>query len=132
MSSRILIVEDDAVTSLSIRETLTLVGYEVAGIAATVSDALCIAQNTHPHLALMDVHLAGRRDGIEGALLLRQLDIPVVFLTAQGDGASLSRAEAAKPLGYLLKPIHSQQLLQAVDAALLSASGAANREQHTT
>jgi DNA-binding NarL/FixJ family response regulator len=86
---KVLIVEDDALVAMSIREVLSLIGVEVVGVAASVNDALCLAQNTHPDLAIFDVQLAGKRDGIEGAALLREIvDVPVVFLTAKGDWKS--------------------------------------------
>ena len=88
-SAKILVAEDDVLIALSLQQTLSLFGFEVVGIAATVSDALCLAQNTRPDLAIFDIELAGKRDGIEGAALLRSLlDIPVVFLTGQGDEAT--------------------------------------------
>jgi two-component system, response regulator PdtaR len=119
MREKVLIVEDEALIALSLRESLTLVGYEVVGVAATVRDALTLAENTRPDLALFDVRLAGRRDGIEGAILVRaMLDIPVVFLTAQSDEGTRVRARAADPAAYLSKPVHAQQIIAAVQGAL--------------
>ena len=68
----VLIVEDDAIEAMSMRAVLTLVGLEVIGVASCVNDALCLAENTCPDLAIFDVRLAGRRDGIEGAMILRR------------------------------------------------------------
>jgi two-component system, response regulator PdtaR len=83
--TKVLIVEDEPLIALSLRDVLTLAGFEVVGVAARVSDALTIAQNTPPDVTILDVRLAGKRDGIEGAVQLRRiLNIPVVFLTAQG------------------------------------------------
>jgi len=61
---KVLILEDDVLVAWSLREVLSLTGYEVTGIAATVNDALCLAENTRPDLAVVDVRLAGNRDGI--------------------------------------------------------------------
>src|SRR5918911_3478711 len=103
--SKVLIVEDDALIAMSLREVLSLVGFNVVGVAATVSDALCLAQNTQPDVAIFDVWLAGKRDGIEGATELRRmLDIPIVFLTAQLDERTRTRANEVNPAGYLSKP----------------------------
>jgi DNA-binding response OmpR family regulator len=119
MREKVLIVEDDALIALSMREILTLVGFEVAGVAATVSDALILAENTRPDLAIFDVRLAGRRDGIEGAMLLRGImEIPVLFLTAQGDEGTRARAAALNPAAYLYKPVHAQEIIAAVENAL--------------
>ena len=79
-SAKILVAEDDVLIALSLQQTLSRFGFEVVGIAAAVSDALCLAQNTRPDLAIFDIQLAGKRDGIEGAALLRSLlDIPSYF-----------------------------------------------------
>jgi two-component system, response regulator PdtaR len=83
---KVLIAEDDALIAMSLREVLSFVRLEVVGNAASVNEALCLAQNTQPDLAIFDMRLAGKRDGIEGAALLRDImDIPVVSLTANGD-----------------------------------------------
>ena len=104
-------------------EILTLVGFEVAGVAARVSDALVLAENSPPDIAIMDVRLAGCRDGIEGALLLRRRSgLPVLFVTAQGDAATMARAAAAEPAGYLMKPVNGRQLVKAVENAVRTTS----------
>ena len=127
-SAKVLIVEDEPLIALSLREVLTLVGFEVVGVAASVSDALRIAQNTRPDIAIFDVRLAGKRDGIEGAVQLRQIwDVPVVFLTAQGDEGTRTRAAFLNPAAYLVKPVHSQQIIVAVETALRT-----GRETHRT
>jgi two-component system, response regulator PdtaR len=117
--ARILIVEDEAVISLSLCEVLGLVGLDVVGVAANVTDALCIAENTHPDLAIFDIHLQGQRDGIEGARLLRQrFNVPVVFMTANGDQDMRARASEIEPAAYLTKPVHPKRLIAAIENAL--------------
>jgi DNA-binding NarL/FixJ family response regulator len=103
---------------LSLHEVLSLVGYEVVGVVARVSDALCLAENTRPDLAVVDVRLAGDRDGIEGAQLLQQLGIRTIFMTAEGDGETRQRASVADPAGFLLKPVQSSQLVQTIRKAV--------------
>ena len=116
---KVLLAEDDALIAMSLREGLSLFGFEVVGVAATVTDALCLAQNTSPDLAIFDVRLAGRRDGIEGAALLRgMVDIPVVFLTGQGDQGTRKRAEALPCAAYLRKPVSAPQIVAALEQAL--------------
>ena len=131
--TKILVVEDDALVALSIEQTLSLLGFKVVGIAATVSDALCLAQNTRPDLAIFDIQLAGKRDGIEGAALLRRfLDIPVVFLTAQGDGNTRARADTVRPAAYLSKPATPQQVVAAIEEVLRRTSdGAASPRRYS-
>ena len=120
--TKVLIVEDEPLIALSLSEVLTLVGFEVVGVAARVSDALTIAQNTPPDVAILDVRLAGKRDGIEGAVQLRRiLNIPVVVLTAQADEDTRARAAFLNPAGYLVKPVHSEQIVAALQKAFPTA-----------
>jgi hypothetical protein len=60
----VLIVEDDALVAWSIDEVLSLLGFEVVGVATNVGDALRIAEEVRPDLAIFDVRLSGRRDGM--------------------------------------------------------------------
>ena len=116
---KVLIVEDDPLLALSMREVLTLVGFEIAGIAASVSEALRLAGDTRPDLAIFDVRLAGRRDGIEGAALLRECyGVPAVFVTGQADEATRQRASQVGAVGYLDKPVHPKELIKVVEATI--------------
>ena len=116
---KVLIVEDDPLIAFTLREALTLVGFEVTGIAASVSQALTLAESTRPDLAIFDVRLAGRRDGIEGAALLRdRLGLPAVFVTAEGDQVTRERAGRAGAVAYLDKPVHLERLISAVQSAI--------------
>jgi DNA-binding NarL/FixJ family response regulator len=114
---KVLILEDDMLVASSLRDLLSLTGCEVTGVAASVNDALSFAQGTKPDLALIDVHLTGPRDGIEGAeLLYQQFGIPVIFLTGDIDKATARRASGIGP--YLTKPVHGQQLVEAIRGAM--------------
>ena len=119
MSEKILILEDDVLVACSLREVLSLVGYKVTGIAASVSDALCLAEKTQPDLAIVDVRLPGNRDGIEGAeLLQQQFGMRVIFLTGEIDKAMALRAAKIDPAGYLMKPVHGYKLIELIRRAL--------------
>ena len=67
----------------------------------------------------MDIRLAGEMDGIEAAARIRQqLHLPVVFLTAHSDEATLSRARESAPLGFLLKPFNERELRTTIEIAI--------------
>ncbi len=67
----------------------------------------------------MDIVLKGQLDGIEAAAQIREaLDIPVIYLTAYADKATIERAKLTEPLGYLLKPFEEWELYAVVEAAL--------------
>ena len=115
MTANVLIVEDERITALNIEERLRKLGYGIAGNVASAEKALSLACQTRPDIALMDIHLAGEMDGIEAARRLRdEHHVPVVFLTANADQATMSRAEGSGPYGYLLKPFDPREL----DAAI--------------
>ena len=117
--ARILIIEDELLVAWSLRDVLSLIGCEVTGIVATVSEALILAENTKPDLALVDVRLAGQQDGIEGAVLLRrQFGIPIIFLTDEVDGEAAWKAAEVGPVEYLVRPVHTPQLVEAIRTAV--------------
>ena len=105
-SLRILIVEDEILIALDMRDLLEESGHVVVGIADSADHAVAIAVRERPDLILMDIVLAGPRDGIDAALELRErLDVPSLFITAHPDLPMRERAEAARPLGFLVKPL---------------------------
>src|SRR5262245_40832128 len=117
--TKILIVDDDAVEALGMCEMLSLVGLEVVGVATRVKDALCLAEDTRPDVAILDIRLAGQRDGIEGALILRRtVGLPVIIVTGQSDAATIARAAEAQPVALLAKPVRAGQLVAAVETAI--------------
>lgn len=117
--ARILVVEDEGVTALSIKTALTKAGYEVPGLAASGEDAVRLSAEVAPDLVIMDIRLEGKMDGIEAADRIREsLHIPVVYLTAYRDKSTLSRARETEPFGYVLKPFDEQSLLVAVEMSL--------------
>ena len=69
-AERILVVEDDFLVAMQMESALVEAGFEVAGIAATGEDAIELAISERPHLVVMDIRLAGDRDGIDTALQL--------------------------------------------------------------
>jgi PAS domain S-box-containing protein len=115
----ILIVEDEPVIAEAIELTLRDLGYAVLGHAGSADEALRSAAQQRPDLVLMDIRLRGLRDGIQAAELLRdQFRLPVVFLTAHADEATLRRARKTAPYGYVVKPFKMSDLRTAVEIAL--------------
>jgi len=118
-SRRILIVEDEAITAMDLAMELEQLGYEVCGTADTVGSALEEVKEKDPHLVLMDIRLGEGGDGVEAAeQILAQHDTAVVFLTAHSDEATLARALAVSPFGYIVKPFRARDLKIAVELAL--------------
>src|SRR5258706_7418570 len=116
--ARVLVVEDEIVVSEDLQQRLVALGFVVAGAADTAADAIRLATSTLPDVALMDIMLHGRPEGIEVAEhLRRELDVPVVYLTAHSDSATLRRAMLTDPAGYVVKPFDDAQLRVAIELA---------------
>ncbi|MBI5591306.1 MAG: response regulator [Deltaproteobacteria bacterium] len=115
----ILIVEDEAIVSADIANKLRKLGYEVAGTTGTGEEAIEIARRQRPSLVLMDIRLAGAMDGIAAADVIRQeCQVPVIFLTAHSDKATIQRAKLAEAFGYILKPFDDRELHTQIEMAL--------------
>jgi PAS domain S-box-containing protein len=117
--TKILVVEDEAITGMDIKRSLVEMGYSVVAIATTGELAVRKAGELHPDLILMDIMLAGKMNGIEAAeLIKRQLRIPVVYLSAYSDDSFLARAKLTEPFGYILKPFRELELKTTIEMAL--------------
>ncbi|MCA1960985.1 MAG: response regulator [Desulfomonile sp.] len=118
-AAKIMIVEDEVVVAMQLRETLHKLGYHVAGIEGQGEEAVEKVDNMAPDLILMDIKLAGKVDGIEAVhRIARRHEIPVVYLTAHSDEMTLHRAKRSAPYGYLLKPFSTADLRAAIEMAL--------------
>lgn len=116
---RILIVEDESVIAADIARVLRALGHEALRPVATCEDALRAVALQHPDLVLMDVQIKGPRDGIDTAAALRaSCRVPIVFMTSHSDQATLARASAISPQGYVLKPFDDRELHVAIEIAL--------------
>jgi signal transduction histidine kinase len=115
----LLIVEDQAVVAADLGDRLVRNGYKVCGVAASVEEALDLAHQHRPALALMDIRIQGEMDGIQTAeVLQRDLNLPVIFLSAHSDDSTLERAKAAAPYGFLVKPFDERELKLNIEVAL--------------
>jgi len=116
---KILVVEDENIVALDIRNRLKSLGYEVPAIAHTGEQAIAKAEEFMPDLVLMDIMLKGKRDGIETSNHIREkFDIPVIYLTAYADQSTFERAKITEPYGYILKPFEERELYTSIEMAL--------------
>jgi PAS domain S-box-containing protein len=119
LSPRILIVEDELLITLDIKRRLTRLGYQVVGNTTNGEGALMLAEALRPDLVLMDIRLDGAMDGIEAAKQIGdRFHLPVAFLTAYAETATLERAKQANPFGYILKPVEDRELKTIIEIAL--------------
>lgn len=118
----ILVVEDEALIASEIERALVRLGHNPVDAVDNSDEALAILAQQPVELVLMDINIEGDTDGIATALLVRrQFAIPVVFLTARSDAATLNRAKLAQPYGYLVKPFTDDSLRAQVELALYNA-----------
>ena len=117
--SKILVVEDEGIAALSLKETLEGLGFEVTATAANGREALEAVQENMPDLVLMDIHLEEKEEGIAlGKQLMQEYYLPVVFLTAFADPATLAKAKEVFPYGYMVKPYREADLLVGIETAI--------------
>src|SRR5881227_4147600 len=114
---RILVAEDETIIRLDLVEMLARAGLEVCAEARDGEEAVALAREHAPDLAIMDVKMP-RLDGIEAARrILDERPIPIVMLTAYGQEELVHRAVEAGVFGYLVKPFREQDLVPAIATA---------------
>ena len=113
---RVLIVEDEFYIALDIQASLNALGHSSVGIAVSLDQAVTIAGRERPDIVLMDIRIAGSRDGIEAAQeIFARFGIRSVFVTANTDPQTRRRAAAINPIGFLEKPLTLERLRSALD-----------------
>jgi DNA-binding response OmpR family regulator len=118
-NTQILVVEDESIVALDIKRTLNNSGYEKIELATNYDDAINIVKNSSPSLIFMDINLKNSKDGIQTAIdILKIENIPIVYLTAYSDEATINRAIKTNPIGYLLKPFKTEELKSTVMLSL--------------
>ena len=117
--NNILVVEDEAIVSKDIQQSLKKLGYNIVGASATGEKAIELANEHKPDLVLMDIMLKGDMSGIDTAEKIKEtLNIPVIYLTAYADENTLSKAKVTEPYGYIIKPFKEIDLHTSIEMAL--------------
>jgi diguanylate cyclase (GGDEF)-like protein len=117
--ARLVIIEDEAITALDLKEKLILMGYDVVGVAGNGQQAQTSIRQHGADLALVDIRLSGGEDGVELAKYIREHHhAAVVFLTAHSDESTVKRALSVSPAGFLTKPFQPRTLRNTIEVAL--------------
>ncbi len=112
---RILVVEDEALIALNIKQVLDDAGFDTAIDCFSVEQARGLIKEWLPHLVIIDIHLRGEATGIELAKeLLKEDTIPYLFLTSYSDRLTLESVKSTRPYGYLVKPFKPEDLVSNV------------------
>src|ERR1035438_419704 len=118
-SPRILIAEDESVIAIDLAKTLEKLSYKVIGSSRNGKDVIKKAGELKPDLILMDILLDGKITGIQAAEEFMNIyDVPVIYLTAYADPATLEKAKLTEPFGYILKPFDERTLHTSIEMAL--------------
>ena len=114
------IVEDEIIIADSIQAVLKSMHYSVPEPCCDYDEAIKMLQTTQPDLVLLDINLAGSEmDGIAVARYIREnLDIPFIFLTANSDAGTLTKAKTVTPNAFLVKPFQREDLYASIEIAL--------------
>lgn len=117
---RVIIAEDEAIVRLDIKEILLSAGYLVVGETGRGDEAVSLAAETTPDLAILDVKMPGM-SGIQAAReMTRDAKVAVMVLTAFSQRELIEEARDAGVAAYLVKPFRRDELLNAVDTVLVS------------
>jgi len=120
MAINILVTEDESLIRKDIVMRLKKLGYNVVAEADTKEKSIAAALKYRPDLALMDIRLKSNKlGGIEASKEIKeQLDIPIIFLTANADIATVSEAKLVEPHGYIHKPFKDVDIQTAIEIAM--------------
>ena len=115
--ARILVVDDDRLVLATLVQGLKQAGFDVID-ADNGDDAILLAREHHPDLALLDIRMEGK-SGFDVAAYLRAYGpIPFMFLSAFADRATMDQVEALGAVAYLVKPLDIGQIVPRIEAAL--------------
>ena len=116
---KIFIVEDEMIIAANISLQLSKLGYEISGIVSKGEEAILHIKENKPDIILLDIQLKGKLDGIETAkLILKEQDIPIIYLTANVDDAHFKRAKETKPYAFISKPFKKLDLQHAIELTI--------------
>ena len=113
------IVEDEMIIASVIQDCLKKLNYEVVEPVISFNDAIEMLYTEQPDMVLIDIRISGNKDGIELAEYIREnYSIPFIYLTANSDKETLTRAKKTNPNAYLLKPFTQSDLYTAIEIGL--------------
>ena len=117
--TKILIVEDEKLVGMDVRENLTDMGYFITGLVDTSEQAIESIKLIKPDIVIIDIIINGDKDGIETAdIIKKEFGIPIIFTSANNDDYTLLKAKKVQPYSFLVKPINSRELFIAVEIAI--------------
>tara|TARA_R110001632_G_scaffold206556_1_gene330472 strand:+ start:8995 stop:9696 length:702 start_codon:yes stop_codon:yes gene_type:complete len=121
LGKSVFIIEDNALNRISLETRLEDHGYKIVGSYANAEEAWEILKNTKVDIVLIDINLAGDKNGIWiGGKIREHNNTAFIYLTAYGDKETINKVKKTKPNGYLMKPYNEPTLLTTIDIAINS------------
>jgi CheY-like chemotaxis protein len=114
---KVLIVEDEIITAMSLQHLLELWGYRMCGQASSGKEAFEKVNSENPDIVLIDVSLSGDINGIEVAKQIRaRFSIPIIFMTGYSDKETMEEIKEMEPAGCFVKPLDFNKLKMTLDS----------------
>ncbi len=114
-----ILIADKATVARRLARELRQAGYDVPAVAVSGEEAVTLARQLQPDLAIVAVELAGNVNGIDAAARIRaDGDVPIIYSSSPADEHLLERAQATEPYGHVLKPFRVQAIRLTIDLAL--------------
>lgn len=117
MSIKVLIVEDVFIEANNLEIMLDKAGYEVCGVARSVSEAVNLIDTEKPNIALIDIQLKGPSSGTELADICKDRNIAFIYVSANSNQETLLKAKATQPYGFIVKPFREKDLMVTLEIA---------------
>ena len=116
---KVLVVEADSILSQGLSAGLQQYGYTIAGIAGQAEEAVRLFKENDVDIILMNIHIPGDKDGIDAVLELMKIKrVPVIYLIAYADAATIGRIKQTYPVAFLIKPYNSSNISIAIEMAM--------------
>ncbi|HLO27803.1 MAG TPA: response regulator [Anaerolineales bacterium] len=116
----ILIAEEKRSVAQELKKLLEDLGYEVVEIACSGEEAVEKTEKLRPQVVLMNIRLKGTRDGIQTGSYIRDFyDTPIVYVVDYTSQATIRRAGATGPFGYIFRPFDEKQIFAIIETALI-------------
>ena len=121
LNNCVAVVDDEFLIAAGLTQLLEDMGIAVCGTAATADEAVSLVVTARPAVVLMDVRLAGDKDGVDAAIANHAgVGSKVIFVTGSREPQTMERIRLDHPAGVLFKPVTDRQLRQAIETALAS------------
>ncbi len=114
---KVLIVEDQVISTLMLERTLADYGYNMCKSVTCGEDALISVKDNKPDIVVMDINLSTEITGLEAATEIKsKYDIPIIFLTGYDNKECKECASKLDPVAYITKPLNIGSLRNIINS----------------